>query len=404
MKPVKVLLFTSVLMVVLTVVGFFAVAADSELSSRIYRNISMGVLYSGFKVEPGESIESEVLFINQGKIGEDVKVWIDKLPKEWNAIIQSDVLMQVTGIYVPPKSEKKLIFKAIPKGEIKPGKYSFIISAKTSDGRFWMKKTVTVDVMKKETNEKTSGKILIDTFYPVLKGPVSGRFEYTIMVKNGLGKDAIFNLYSEGPDGWIINFKPELKSTYISSLRILANQSKTLDIEVHPVSTAAAGEYPIKIGIRTKETGAEAKLKVILTGSYSLKVGTASGLLSVNARPGKPSNVSIYVKNSGTAENRDISFSSFKPENWKVEFKPEKISVLKPNQVKQVEVIITPYGEALVGDYSIEVQARGQKGSKDSVEFRVTVKASPIWGWAGIFIIAIMITGLILTFKFFGRR
>ena len=72
--------------------------------------------------------------------------------------------------------------------------------------------------------------------------------------------------------------------------------------------------------------------------------------------------------------------------------------------MKQVEVIITPYEEALVGDYSIEVQAAGQKGSKDSVEFRVTVKASPIWGWAGIFIIALMIAGLILTFKFFGRR
>ena len=35
----------------------------------------------------------------------------------------------------------------------------------------------------------------------------------------------------------------------------------------------------------------------------------------------------------------NISFSSFKPENWKVEFKPEKIDALEPNALKQVEVL-----------------------------------------------------------------
>ena len=402
MKPVKgALFYLMVLGLALVAVPGCPLFSDTGIVG--YKGLTMGIEYTGFKVEPGESVDTDILFINQGVTGSDIKVWIERAPKEWNVVIQNENLMEVTGIFVPPESQKKLIFKAVPKGELKSGSYQFVVGAKTTDGKFYRRKVVTINVVQK-VKEKASGKILINTFYPVLRGPVTGRFEFTVMVKNGLGKDAIFNLYADAPDGWNVNFKPELKSTYISSLRILANQSKTLDIEVQPVSTAAAGEYPIKIGIRTKEASAEAKLKVILTGSYSLKVGTASGLLSVNARPGKPSNVSIYVKNNGTAENRDISFSSFKPENWKVEFKPAKISVLKPNQVKQVEVIITPYEEALVGDYSIEVQAIGQKGSKDSVEFRVTVKASPIWGWAGIFIIALMIAGLILTFKFFGRR
>jgi hypothetical protein len=33
---------------------------------------------------------------------------------------------------------------------------------------------------------------------------------------------------------------------------------------------------------------------------------------------------------------------SFKPENWKVEFKPEKIDQIEPNGLKQVEMIVTP--------------------------------------------------------------
>jgi len=52
----------------------------------------------------------------------------------------------------------------------------------------------------------------------------------------------------------------------------------------------------------------------------------------------------------------------------------------------------------------LKVQAKGKEGSEDAVEFRVTVKASQVWGWAGIGIIALVILGLILTFRFLGRR
>jgi len=55
---------------------------------------------------------------------------------------------------------------------------------------------------------------------------------------------------------------------------------------------------------------------------------------------------------------------TFKPENWKVEFKPEKIETLAPGELKQVEALITPYNEALVGDYSVAVEIQGEKSSK----------------------------------------
>ena len=110
------------------------------------------------------------------------------------------------------------------------------------------------------------------------------------------------------------------------------------------------------------------------------------------------------MRNTGTAINKDISFTSFKPENWRVQFNPPRINFLKPGEIKQVEVVITPYEGALVGDYSIEIKAKGEEGSQDSVEFRVSVKASPVWGWVGIGIILFVIGGLILVFRFFGRR
>ena len=52
-------------------------------------------------------------------------------------------------------------------------------------------------------------------------------------------------------------------------------------------------------------------LTVILTGTYGLEVGTPSGLLSLDAKQGKPANMSFYIKNTGSARNSDIKFLSF---------------------------------------------------------------------------------------------
>jgi len=51
--------------------------------------------------------------------------------------------------------------------------------------------------------------------------------------------------------------------------------------------------------------------------------------------------------------------------------------------MKQVEVIITSAGQALVGDYSVGLSVDGEKGSSKTVEIRVSVKTSAAWGWSG---------------------
>ena len=94
---------------------------------------------------------------------------------------------------------------------------------------------------------------------------------------------------------------------------------------------------------------------------------------------------------------------SFKPENWKVEFTPDRIDVIEPNELKQVEMTITPYEEALVGDYSVGVKVEGERTGK-SIEFRTSVKTSGAWGWIGVGIIIAVIAGLFGLFRALGRR
>ena len=374
-------------------------AKDADKPDRL---IIMGAEYPGVEVAPDEDVSIDLIFKNKGRSDETVEIWIAEKPKGWKARIKT-YRYTVMGVFVPSGDDKNVTFEAQPDKAVKPGEYTFRVEAKTTDGKFKMAQAITIRVKKKEEGEKTEKGVKLSTSYPVLRGPSDAKFEFSLEVESKLDKDAVFDLIAQGPEGWEVNFKPAYEDKFFSSVRIKTNGSQTVAVAVKPSAKAKAGEYPITVRVTSGEAKGEAKLMILLTGTYGLEVGTPTGLLSMDARQGKPANMSVYVKNTGSADNHNIKFMSFKPENWKVEFNPEKIDVIKSGELKQVEVAITPYEEALVGDYSVSVNVEGEKASKP-IEFRVTVKASTAWGWIGIGLIVFVIIGLTGLFRWLGRR
>ena len=366
------------------------------------RKIVMAAEYTGVEIAKDDDASMDIIFYNRGRNDENVEVWVAEKPKGWKTRIKT-YRYTVTGIHVPSNKDKTLTFEADPQEGIKPGDYQFRINARTSDGKFRMSQTVTVKVSADEGKSKEPKGVKLTTSYPVIRGPSDATFEFSLEVDSKLDEDAVFDLLAQGPQGWDINFKPAYETKYISSLRIKSKQSTSVAVEVKPPMGAAAGEYPFNVRVSSGDANAEANLTVILTGTYGLEVGTPSGLLSLEARGGRPANMSFYVKNTGSATNENIKFMTFKPENWKVEFKPEKIDAIAAGDLKQVELIITPYEDALIGDYSVGVNVEGEKASK-TIEFRTTVKASAAWGWIGIGIIVVVIGGLFGLFRWLGRR
>ena len=374
-------------------------AAENELPARL---LTMAVEYPSVQIAPDENVSMDIIFYNKGASDENVDVRLTDVPDMWDVKIKT-YKYAVSAVHVPSDDSKTLTFEAKPDEGIQEGVYAFHIQAKTQDGAFQMAQDIFVTIKKKKEGVKEAKGVKLTTSYPVLRGPSDGEFEFSVEVDSKLEEDGIFDLFFEGPDGWDINFKPAYESKFISSLRIKANQSQTVAVQVKPAASAQEGEYPIKIRVSADDAMAEADLMVVLTGTYGIEVGTASGLLSLDAKQGSPSSVSVYVKNTGSAVNNQISFMSFKPENWKVEFEPETIDAIEPGGFKQVDVKITPYEDALVGDYSVSLKIDGEKASKD-LEFRVSVKASSAWAWIGIAIIVVVIALLTIIFRKLGRR
>ena len=377
-------------------------AAAVEEKDKPARGIIAAMRYPGIAVGPEGKVRVDLVLINTGRSSETVLLEVTEKPEGWKTDFKSygDV---VSGIFLAEDETKNITFSADPEDPDKkpaPGQYTFKIKVSTPDGVLVQNTSVDVTVTAKE---KVTDAIKLDTSYPVLRGPSDARFEFSIDVKNDSDADALFNLSATAPEGWEVSFSPAYEQKQISSLQIQANQSKSVSVGVKPGPKAEAGTYPIKVSVATAAAKSEVDLQVMLTGTYALKTGTLDGLLSLSTEKGQESSISLYVRNEGTAPQGEISFLSFKPENWTVEFAPEKIDGLKPGELKQVEVKIKPAEEALVGDYSVAVSVQGEKAT-DEVELRVTVNASSAWGWIGVGIIVLTIIGLAVIFKVLGRR
>jgi uncharacterized membrane protein len=365
------------------------------------RGISLFPEYTGVIVPAGEDVSIDLIVTNRGRRDENIELTLTSIPKGWNARIKT-YAFDVTGVHVKSDSSRNLTLKAEPGEDVRPGKYTFDIKAETQDRKLTSFGQVAITTKGKKEEKKSKG-VNIITSYPVLRGPTDAKFEFSLEVENKSDKDSVFNLSYKGPENWELNFKPAYEEKFISSLRLKSNQSQTMAVEVKPYPWEKPGEYPILVKVSSPEAKGEATLTVALTGTHKLDAGTASGLLSLDAFRGERSNLSFYVKNSGSATLNNIQFLSFKPENWKVEFSPEKVDSLASQELKQVEVSITPAEQALVGDYSVGLSAESGRVTKN-IELRVTVRASTAWGWTGIGIIVLVICGLVVLFIRLGRR
>ena len=378
--------------------------AEKESASDLpERQITAALQFPGVTLGPDDTFSVDLLIKNRGRSDETVLVEIAETAQAWTAEIKR-YGTSVSGVFVASKEDQTLTLSGKPADkEVKklpPGTYRFAVKAQTPDGAIVRNSAITVNVV---SADAAAEKVSLDTSYPTLRGPSGDKFQFSLDVRNDTGQDAVFNFRATAPQGWEVSFKPAYESKQITSLQINAGSSKTIEMEVSPPFNAEAGEYDFKVEAASPKAKAEKDLKVVLTGTYGLKVGTPTGLLSVVTERGRNATVTLLVQNKGSAPQREVKFEAFKPENWKVEFKPEKIENLEPGGVKQTEVTITPAAQALVGDYSVSIQTEGEKANQDT-EFRVTIRASSAWGWIGVAIIAVVILGLAVVFRVLGRR
>lgn len=365
------------------------------------RQILIAPEFFGVELNKDEPISLDVSLINRGKKDEFINLEIVELPPGWKAYFKT-FTFGVTGVFLKGDSSKNITLKVEPDKQVKPGEYSLRLKATTKDKVHTSLADVSLKIKSKEEGKETEG-VRINSSYPVLRGPSDARFEFNIDVENKVDREVVYALSYEAPENWEVNFKPGYEEKYISSIRLKEDQQRNVAVEVRPTPLTPPGEYPVKVKVESQYAKGSITLTVNITGVHKMEVGTTNELLSLTAMRGSKTSMSFYIKNTGTAPLTNIQFISIKPEAWKVEFQPEKIELLNPNEIKQAEVLITPSESAIVGDYSVGINVDAGKVNKN-LELRVTVKAKPVWGWVGLLIIVAVVLGLVFVFYRFGRR
>lgn len=250
-------------------------------------------------------------------------------------------------------------------------------------------------------SEQGTFKTELTTKQPNMEGNANASFTFNADLKNRTADKQLYALRADVPLGWNVSFKTSGKQ--VTSVQTEANHTESVTIEVDPPDAIEAGSYKIPVTAVTSTTSANLELEVVITGSYAMEMTTPTGLLSTNVTAGDERRLELQVKNNGSAELRNIKFSSAAPVNWDVIFDPQQVEKLEPGKTIEVFATIKADKKAIAGDYVTNLEAKTPEVSSKA-SFRVSVKTSVLYGWIGVLIIGVATGGVYTLFRKYGRR
>lgn len=170
-----------------------------------------------------------------------------------------------------------------------------------------------------------------------------------------------------------------------------------------PANNAKSDTYKIPVSAQSGGTSSEIELEAVITGTYGLTLTTPDGVLSDDITAGGDTVVDLVVENTGSVDLTDINLKSTTPPKWEVEFDKDTISTLKAGEKAIVKATLKAPKDAIAGDYATTFSASSAEASSDA-NFRVSVKTSTAWGFAGFGIILVVVGGLYSIVRKYGRR
>ena len=246
------------------------------------------------------------------------------------------------------------------------------------------------------------GEVTLTTEVVALQGPASDTFTFTTTLRNDKEEDLTFTATAEGPLDWDV----EAATAQSNAVTAVVKAGATAQITVTATGPedVVAGDYPITLTVVAGEETLTQDLSARVTGSYTLTLATQSGVLSTRGSAGGVTDQTFTITNTGSAALSNVVMTATPPGEWTVEFEPESTETLAAGASVDVIAHITPTGDAIAGDYTIDFRAASEESDDDAAEIRFTVEASILGAIIGAGLIAAAIGGLYWVFRRYGRR
>jgi uncharacterized membrane protein len=251
--------------------------------------------------------------------------------------------------------------------------------------------------------------IKLDCDVPSYSDNSGASFNYNVNVSYTANDQVMVNLSLTNPPGWTSYMTysgKEVSSIPLGPLNYGSPDSKAVSITLSPNSGTSPepGEYKLTLKATAGSIVKTIDLTAIVKAKYAFSMNTTDGKLNTTADAGKDNHFSFNLNNTGSAALENITLSSSKPDGWTITFTPDKVASLSGGQSQQADVVIKPpENKTVAGDYMITLSAYNSEVSS-TMQVRVTVQTSSIWGVVSIIIIVVVIAGLAVLFLRLGRR
>lgn len=354
--------------------------------------LTLYTTYPSVVADPGD--EARFPLIVSGPLPERVDLEAVELPEGFEPTFRgggSIVRSVHTGGEEPPDLELRV---SLP-DSAEAGAHPLVVTATSASGSV----RLPLDIIVADVSE---GQVALTADFPALRGDSEDTFSFDLDLENDTSQDIDFGLEAEGPEGWDVTVRPST-AEQAATTQVAAGDSERVRATVRPAFRAEAGVYPIVVRATGGDRQAEALLSVEVTGTYELEVTTPDGRLNTGVTAGSSGDFVLVLVNRGTAPIADLTLDAGTPQGWEVTFTPEEVPALAAGDSTDVVASITPAGNAVAGDYIVTLSAEGADAD-DEVSVRVTVETSTLWGAVGIGLIALVLVGLAVVFRRFGRR
>jgi uncharacterized membrane protein len=99
-----------------------------------------------------------------------------------------------------------------------------------------------------------------------------------------------------------------------------------------------------------------------------------------------------------------VVVSATAPTDWNVTYSPSStIASIAAGQSQTITATIVPSNDAIAGDYVVTYSASATDAN-GSVQIRMTIETSPLFGFVGLALIVLVLFGLWYVFQRYGRR
>ena len=353
---------------------------------------SISTPYPAVTVQAGNTVTFDLTVTTPSP--ERVNLAVSGTPSGWTANITgggNTIDAVYTGGTTPPSVQLSV---KVPQ-DASSGTQALSVTATTSQGTQTLPITIQVE-------SASAGGVQLTTSFAKLSGTATSTFTYSVTLANNGTQQQTFTLQGQGPAGWQVDVHPSSNAQALTDT-IAGGSSDTLTVTVTPPSSVSAGQYPIQVTAAAGSQSAQVQLEADVTGSPALSMSTPNQVLNAQVTSGGTGTVSLIVTNSGSVPLTGVSLTSTPPTGWTVTFVPASISSLQPGAASTVTATIHPASNALTGDYDITMTATSG-GATQSLDIRTTVETSPLWGFVGLALIAVVLVGLGWVFRRYGRR